>query len=95
MPQMRSKFEEFIADADRHQLYEREALALDATELIYALMESENVSKAELAQRLHKSKAYITQVLGGSRNMTVHTLSDLAFALGYKIDLQPWRRVRS
>src|ERR1017187_4585084 len=60
----------------------KEELALEAMEKISELMELNSVTKSELARRTGNSKAYITQVLSGSRNMTVHTLAALAFALG-------------
>jgi transcriptional regulator with XRE-family HTH domain len=63
----------------------KEELALEAMEKIAELMELNSVTKSELARRTGNSKAYITQVLSGSRNMTVHTLAALAFALGYRI----------
>jgi transcriptional regulator with XRE-family HTH domain len=49
-------------------------------------MEDQGVSKAELAQRLGKSKARISQLLGGSSNMTIGTLADIASALGLTLD---------
>ncbi|MGD1072637.1 MAG: helix-turn-helix transcriptional regulator [Bryobacteraceae bacterium] len=63
----------------------KEELAFEATEKISELMELTGISKSELARRTGSSKAYITQLLSGSRNMTVHTLAGLAFALGYRI----------
>jgi transcriptional regulator with XRE-family HTH domain len=65
----------------------KQELALEATEKISELMEASQVTKSELARRTGSSKAYITQVLAGSRNITVHTLAALAFALGYRIEL--------
>ena len=65
----------------------KQELALEATEKISELMEASKVTKSELARRTGSSKAYITQVLAGSRNITVHTLAALAFALGYRIEL--------
>ena len=50
-------------------------------------MEEEGVTRAELAERIGTSRSHITQLLSGSRNLTVHTLSDLAFLLGHKIRL--------
>ena len=85
---VKDKFEEFIANDERRRLYERESLAFDATELISLLMEEKQVSKAELARRVRKSRAHITQLLNGSRNMTMHTLADLAFALGSRIEFK-------
>jgi len=84
----KDKFQEFIADDERRRLYERESLAFDATELIARLMAESEVSKAELARRIGKTRSYVTQVLAGSRNLTVYTLADLAFALGYRFELK-------
>lgn len=88
---VKTLFEKFIEDPKRRQHYEREALALQASELIFELMEQEGMTKAELAERIGTSRAYVTQVLNGSRNMTIHTLADLAFATGCKIRLEPSR----
>jgi transcriptional regulator with XRE-family HTH domain len=85
---LKTIFEQFVSDPKRHRIYEREALALRASELIFELMEKEGVSKAQLAERIGASRAHITQALSGARNMTVHTLADLSFVLGHKIELE-------
>jgi transcriptional regulator with XRE-family HTH domain len=85
MERSKSSVEELLESADGRREFAKEELAFEATEKIAELMELTRVSKSELAKRTGKSKAYITQVLSGSRNMTVHTLAGLAFALGYKI----------
>lgn len=85
---VKDKFEEFMADDERRRLYERESLAFDAAEIISVLMEEKEVSKAELARRVGKSRADITQLLSGARNMTIHTLADLAFALGTRLEFK-------
>jgi len=59
----------------------QECAILEVTELICALMDQKNVSRAELAKRLSKSKGYITQLLDGRTNMTVRTISDVLWAL--------------
>jgi transcriptional regulator with XRE-family HTH domain len=64
----------------------RGAYLFRVTEDILVAMEDQGVSKAELAQRLGKSKARISQLLGGSSNMTIGTLADIAFALGLTLD---------
>jgi transcriptional regulator with XRE-family HTH domain len=69
------------------KLEKQEQLLFDATELSSRAMVQQNISKSELARRIGKSKAYVTQVLGGQTNMTLRTLSDLAEALGYDIEL--------
>jgi len=84
---LKTIFEEFVSDPKRHMAYQRESLALQASEMIFELMEDEGVTRAQLAELIGASRAHITQLLSGSRNMTVHTLSDLAFVLGHKIRL--------
>jgi antitoxin component HigA of HigAB toxin-antitoxin module len=91
----KTKFQEFIEDAERHRIFEQESLAFEATELIFTLLKEQQLTKADLAKRIGKSKAYVTQLLSGSRNMTLHTFADLVFALGYKVDLRPSHLSRS
>lgn len=89
MPFVRKdQFQEFVSDPKRRLLYEREALALDAAELISQLMQVARVNKTELAGLVGTSKSHITSLLSGSRNMTMHTLADLTFALGYKVEIK-------
>lgn len=56
------------------------------TEDILVAMEDLGVTKAELAKRLGLSKPRITQLLSGSSNMTIGTLSDIAVELGLSLD---------
>ena len=56
------------------------------TEDILVAMEDLGVTKSELARRLGKSKSRITQLLSGSSNMTIGTLSDIAVELGLNLD---------
>ena len=88
---MTDTYSEFRVDAENRRIFEQESLATEATELISGLMEAGHVTKADLARKIGKSKAFVTQLLGGSRNMTMHTLADLAFALGHRIDLEAKR----
>lgn len=72
---------------------EQERLVLEAIEKVGEAMEEANVSKAELARRLGTSRANVTALLSGRRNMTLRTLADLASALGQRvaITLEPLR----
>jgi transcriptional regulator with XRE-family HTH domain len=85
----KSKFEEFLQDYEHRRVFQQESLAFEATEMICTLLKHEGIPKAELAKRIGKSKAYVTQVLSGARNMTLHTFADFAFALGHKVDINP------
>lgn len=45
-------------------------------------MEETQITRAELARRLGTSKGYVTQLLDGTANMTLRTVSDVFVALG-------------
>lgn len=87
MKNSNTKFDRLTAGADGRRLFEREDLAFHATELISDLMNAKRVTKSELAKKMGKSKAFITQILSGSRNMTLHTFADVMFALESKVSL--------
>ena len=71
------------SEADRRE-YERERLLVWTTELVSELMAKRNVTKADLARKLGVSRAHITQMLSGGRNVTLNTLADAAWALGQR-----------
>ena len=64
------------------KLFAQEGLLLAASEEIWRVMNRNLITKAELAKRIGCSRAHITMVLNGTRNMTLRTLSDIAKALG-------------
>ncbi|MCD4823967.1 MAG: helix-turn-helix transcriptional regulator [Phycisphaerae bacterium] len=72
---------------DKH-LFEQERAILEVTELIWQLMEEQDVSKAELARKMGTSKANMTQMLDGRRNMTIRTISDLLFHLNHTFGMK-------
>lgn len=76
-----------FSDAEE-RAYAREDLVFNVTEDLLVMLEDLNVSKAELARRLGKSKSYVSQVLSGSRNMTLGSFSDICFALGFKPEIK-------
>jgi transcriptional regulator with XRE-family HTH domain len=84
----KTKYEEFVENAERRRIFEQESISFEAAELIATLMKKQGVSRASLAERVDTSKAHITQLLSGSRNMTLHTFADLAFALGHRISFK-------
>ena len=88
MTEIKDHFQEYVSDPGRRRIYEREALAFEASELISQLMEEQNISKTDLAARVGTSKSHVTNLLSGSRNMTLHTLADLTFVLGHKVEIK-------
>jgi transcriptional regulator with XRE-family HTH domain len=64
---------------------EQEHLILDVTEMIVELMNERGVTRSELADRLGKTKGHVSQLLSGSRNLTLRTLSDIFVALDFRL----------
>lgn len=66
------------------KLVAQETLIIETTEALWGALERAGINKSELAERLGATKGYVSQVLSGSRNMTLRTLSDICFVLGTK-----------
>ncbi|OQY43429.1 MAG: hypothetical protein B6240_12445 [Desulfobacteraceae bacterium 4572_87] len=56
---------------------------MDVTESICEILEMKNIERQALAKKMNKSKGYVSQILNGSRNMTLGTLAEIAHVLGY------------
>jgi transcriptional regulator with XRE-family HTH domain len=69
----------------KRSAFEQELAVANATELLSRLLEERGMSKAELARALGTSRANVTSLLNGSRNMTVRTMAAVAAALGVRI----------
>ena len=80
------------ANPERQREFAEERLIVDAAEEIWGAMERERISKSDLAKFLGKSKAYVTQALSGSRNMTLRTFATIAHFLGYEVEVSLRRR---
>jgi hypothetical protein len=76
---------ELKEDRELAKLTNQEEIILDVAELILAKMEYKGISKSHLAKLLDTNKSHVTQLLRGSRNMTLRTVSDMFFELGCKI----------
>jgi transcriptional regulator with XRE-family HTH domain len=72
---------------ESRRLYEQERLVLWATDSISEAMEQAGVSRSELAGLLGTSRANVTSLLSGQRNMTLRTLADVACVLGQRVEV--------
>lgn len=66
----------------------QEELILEATEALARALRSSGLTQNELATRLGKTKGFVSQILGGGKNLTLRTLADVAGALGYRVQIQ-------
>jgi transcriptional regulator with XRE-family HTH domain len=74
-------------DPEFRKLLAQEELILEVTETICDILENEKISRKELADRLGKSKGFVSQLLNGGRNLTLRTVADNFHVLGYKVTL--------
>jgi transcriptional regulator with XRE-family HTH domain len=76
-------------DAARNTFeYRLEKVLFDVAEQVCKLIESQGVSRSELAQRLAVTPAYVTKLLSGNPNLTIKTLLKLSDALGQTLDIR-------
>lgn len=68
--------------------YTSSKLIFDVTEDILIFMEDLDISKKQLAEKLNKDKSFVTQVLSGTRNMTLKTLSDICYELSLPLEIK-------
>ena len=68
---------------------------MDVTEEICKILSENNITRQDLATKMGKSKGLVSQLLNGSRNMTLNTLADICIALDHnpKINLKPKDRL--
>lgn len=84
-----------IQDKEFERLMAQEDLILEVTEAFCDILKAEKVKKRTLAEMLGKTKGFISQILSGGRNLTLRTMADMAFSLGYAIEFKFVRRVKS
>ena len=78
-------FDREIQDPEMARLFAQEDLIEEAGELIARTMKERNLTKSGLARRIGVTKGYVTQLLAGSRNMTLRTFADLMYAMEEKV----------
>lgn len=81
-----STYEELLQEDP--QGLRQEELILEVTEAMARALRTSGLTKTELAARLGKSKGFVSQILGGGKNLTLRTLADVSGALGCKVQVQ-------
>jgi transcriptional regulator with XRE-family HTH domain len=75
-------------EAENTADYQLESVVIDLTEQICEIMEAKGISRADLARKLDKSRAWVTKVLRGDQNLTLKTVVDVFWELGYRIEFE-------
>ncbi|HYU35589.1 MAG TPA: helix-turn-helix transcriptional regulator [Thermoanaerobaculia bacterium] len=81
------RYRQFLEEARSSVDYWVDGPITEFSEDIWRLMEEQKVSRAELARRLGTSRAYVTKLLGGNANFTLHTMTKVAMALGATVHI--------
>lgn len=87
MTRHKTEYERIEADPKQRPALRAEELLLAATCALSEEMERQGLTKAALAERMGRTRGDITQILSGSRNLTLRTLAEVADALGCKVQL--------
>ncbi len=74
--------EQFVDDPQNMRLFLQERSIYEVTAKIEEAMDSLDVTRAELARRLGKTKGWVTQLLDGEANKTIRTVADVFAVLG-------------
>ena len=82
------KFSEFFAKARESATYWAEQATIDFTAALAERMKELRMSRAQLANRLGTSQAYVTKALSGNTNFTIKSMAALAHALGQRVTIQ-------
>ncbi|MCU7836550.1 MAG: helix-turn-helix transcriptional regulator [gamma proteobacterium symbiont of Taylorina sp.] len=89
---MSKTFNSWFGDSEEaKKLYAQESLLVNTSEDFLILMENMDVTKSKLSKLIGRTKSYVTQSLNGTRNMTLRTLADMAYALDatVKVSFEP------
>ena len=81
---MRAHMRSARRDETYDRLVRQEELILDVTERLTDALRETGVTRAELARRLDRTPAFVSQVFAGGRNLTLRTISDIAAAVSLR-----------
>ncbi len=65
--------------------FAQEACVISVTEAVSATLREKGLTQSWIAERIGRTKGFVSQVLSGSRNMTLRTLADLLWAAGVEV----------
>ena len=78
---MKKEYKDFLFKAKETSTYWSNLFTLELTEDISKIMEDGGISQKKLSRLLGTSEAYISKVLNGNENLSIKSISKLAFAL--------------
>jgi transcriptional regulator with XRE-family HTH domain len=76
-----------LLDALEPKQLQRERVLEQAAYLVFLALDERGWSKADFARHLETSRSHVSQVLRGTRNVGLGTLSDMLFELDKKLEI--------
>lgn len=89
-----SVYEKYMKDKEFERLIAQEEIIMDVTEAFCKILEDKKMKRNSLAEMMGKTKGYVSQILNGGRNITLRTLSDIAYCLGYQVNISFKKRIK-
>ena len=86
-------YDEYLKDEEFARLMEQENLIMEVTEGFCRILQEEGLSRTKLANSMGKTRGYISLLLNGRRNITLRSLSDIAYFLGYSVRIFFTKRI--
>ena len=83
----KSFLERFVESQPNMRRFQQERAILQATGEICVALESQSLTRAELAERLNKTPGWVTQLLDGKKNKTIRTVADVLAVLGREMHI--------
>lgn len=86
-----NKFARLAQQAQEHESYWEEHVKLRFATLLLDAMEEASLSQRQFAKRANVSESQISQILAGTKNLSIKSMTKYAMALGQtvNISLQP------
>jgi transcriptional regulator with XRE-family HTH domain len=82
-----TSYDEYMEDKEFARIMAQEELIMDVTEGFCRMLEEEQLTRSNLAKTMGKTRGYISQILNGRRNITLRSLAEIAYHLGYHVNV--------
>ena len=88
MAQYSKRFAKLLNNAKKRPEYWASRITLEFANSLDNFLVQKNISRKQLAEKVHVTPAYVTKVLRGDANYTVETMVKLAMAVDARVDVK-------
>lgn len=74
-----------LRSEQEERLFAQDGCMLTVTDALVRAIEAAGLTRAQVAERIGRTPAFVSQVLNGSRNMTLKTAADILWACGLEL----------